>query len=344
MIRIAVGIAAAALLLPFSAGAERTRLAVLGLAAQGVDEDAGATLTSLLGTELTRLDRFEVLSVEDVKSLVAATQLAQVLGCEGPSCSADLGALGSRLNAGRLVTGTVGLVGEKALLNLTLLDPAAGKVVNRASAEAASLESLPGEMRAAVLALFGIAGQLVLWNQVDGAQVFVDERLVGVSPVPKLDLPREGTYTVRVYRDDSTPFEKTVDVRAGEVVRVKVDSVTFAELDARAASRRRWGRGLLAGGAFALVAGGVLYGLAVRSDARLDELDLRRPDDVAAGREITSTTFAFTAGAGAAGIVGAGLAGTGGWLLASNPWQDQLDRFALLPVEGGAQLVLAGRF
>lgn len=343
-ISLCLGVAILSALPVTAFAAPPQRVAVLGLEARGVDASATETLTALVGTEVARLGQVDVVAQDDVRGLVAATTLAQVLGCQGVECGAGLGSIGERLNAGWLITGTVGTLGQKTVLNLSLLDARSGRVERRADAQGDTLEETGARVRGAVLALFGIAGQLVLWNQTDGAQVFLNEKLVGTTPLGKLDLPREGEYTVRVYRDDSTPFETTVKVQAGEVARVKIESHTFVDLDARATSRRRLGAGLLAGGVVALAGGGVLQALAVRSDARLDGLDLRKPEDVAAGQAIADTTFNYVAGATAAAVVGLGVAITGTWLLVDNPWQEELDRYAIAPTDGGAMLVATARW
>lgn len=328
-----------------SPAGERPRVAVLGLQTSGVDATVARTLTGLLGTEVSRLDRYEVLSEEDVKGLVAATALAQVLGCEGAACAANLSQLASQLNAGLLVTGTVGAVGARILLNLTVLDARTGTVRNRATAEAASLEGLPGQLRGAVLALFGIAGRISLWNQLEGAQVFLNEKLVGTAPVKPIDLPQPGRWSVRVFRDDATPFETSVDVAAGEVARVRVESYAFRDLEGWSASRRTWGLGL--GGGGLVLAGGAtaLWLFAARNDAGLAGLDFRRPEDVAQGKELAGQTFGLTVGAVVASLAAGGLLGGGGWLLFDDPWARLLERSAsVVPLDGGAQIRLAGRF
>lgn len=334
-------VALVAALLPIArASAEpRERLAVLGLKANGVDESMAAALGGLLNTEVTRLERYDVVGEEDVKSLVAAASVAQALGCEGATCAADLSSLGQTLNAGLLVAGTVGKVGESHLLNLTLLDARQSKPVNRASVTAQTAGELTPALRGAVLSLFRIAGQLVLWNQPAGAQVLLNDKLVGVAPVRKIDLPREGEHTVRVFRDDATPFEAKVVIKAGDTVRLRVESHTFADLEAWRDERRSTGTWLTVGGGLALAGAGALYLLALDSDARLSGLDARRPEDQARGAEIASTTFGYVVGSTAALLAGLGLSGMGGYMLAVNPWQDLLEEHA-----GGVRVAVGGGF
>lgn len=333
-----LGIAAAA-----AAAEERPRVAVLGLQAKGVDAQVVSSLTGLLGTEITRLEQFQVLSEDDVRGLVQAGKLAALLGCDGEACAGDYSQVAKELNAGYLVAGGVGSVGTKYLLNLTLLDARTSKVENRASVEASSLDELPAVVRRGVLALFGIAGQIALWNQEDGAQVFLNEKLIGVAPVKKIDVKREGEYTVRVYKDDFTPFEKTVTVKAGEIVRVKVDSYGFRQLEEWSDSRQTWGVTLAAGGALVTVGGAVLWAMAYRNNRQLDGLDLRRADDFARAQEITSSTFNTAMAAIAASVIGLSIGGAGGYMLLDNPWQERLQQFAIAPAPDGT-LVAMVRF
>lgn len=334
-------IATAVLLLALHATAqERPRVAVLGLSGKNVSTAVLSSLTGLLGTEIARLDQFQVLGEDDVRGLVKAAQLASVLGCQGDACAGDYSRIAQELNAGYVVTGDVGQVGTKYLLNLTLLDARKSRVENRATVEAASLDELPSVVRRGALALFGIAGQIALWNQVEGAQMFLDEKLVGLAPVKKIDVKREGEYTVRVSKDDSTPFEKKVAVKAGEIVRVKVESYTFRELEEWSSERRTWGAALTAGGAVVGAAGGVLWFLPYQNDRQLASLDLRRREDVVRGQEIASGTLSLTLAAAAASVVGTAAVGTGGCLLLDNPWQERLEQFAVAPAADGTLLAM----
>jgi TolB-like protein len=324
--------------------ADKPRLAVLGVQAKGLDANISATLSGLIGGEIAKLDRYQVLAEDDVRGLVAASQLAQVMGCEGATCTADMTRIASKLNAGLVVTGTVGQIGSRLVVNLTLVDARAGTVEGRASQEAPSLDELPNVVRQATLVLFGIAGRVLLWNQPEGAQVFLDERLVGTTPLKGIDLPRPGTFMLRLSHDERTPWEARVTVRPGEVTRLKVESYALRDLEEWASGRRNLGIGLLAGGLVALGGGGLLWASAVRNDSQIDALDLRKPEDVARAREISGGTFGLAAGATVATVVGVLGSGLGAWLLADNPWRRQLDGLALVPSPGGATLLSAVRF
>jgi len=50
-------------------------------------------------------------------------------------------------------------------------------------------------------------------------QLYVDGRLVGNTPKANLAIPA-GTHTIRVVRDGFDPFERSVQVAAGQIVRL----------------------------------------------------------------------------------------------------------------------------
>jgi serine/threonine-protein kinase len=54
------------------------------------------------------------------------------------------------------------------------------------------------------------------------AEVFVDQRSVGTTPIKPLSLP-EGSYALRFVHPDYHPLQKQVTIRAGETVKLEVD-------------------------------------------------------------------------------------------------------------------------
>jgi hypothetical protein len=54
------------------------------------------------------------------------------------------------------------------------------------------------------------------------AEVYVDDRNVGTTPMKPVSLP-EGSYAVRFVHPDYHPLQKRVTIRHGETVKLEVD-------------------------------------------------------------------------------------------------------------------------
>ncbi|HOX43552.1 MAG TPA: hypothetical protein PK668_08140 [Myxococcota bacterium] len=127
---------------------------VLDLAAQGVPEALARTVADAALEGLQARPELRVMGRSEMGVLLEHQQGRQLLGCQEADCLADLG---QALQADRLVSGTVGMLGATYLLSLQLLDPRAAVVLARSSATAFSPEELAAAARRAAVELFGPA-------------------------------------------------------------------------------------------------------------------------------------------------------------------------------------------
>ncbi len=114
---------------------------------------AGVTtaLTQTLGDALVeeirkRTPGVQVLSSEDLRSLLGLIRTKQMLGCTNEEDASCLAEIGGGLGASRLVVGSLGKLGETFLLNVRLFDVRQGKVLGSAS------ERLVGQTEESLLA------------------------------------------------------------------------------------------------------------------------------------------------------------------------------------------------
>jgi TolB-like protein len=125
--------------------AEKTALAVLSLQDKGAGKELVLNLTDVVTGALSELGVFQVLSRADIQQMVEFEQSKQLLGCDSDtSCLAELGgALGVAL----LVNGSVGKVGNTYIVNLTLTDASAAKVLAREQRQVQSEAELTSELQ-----------------------------------------------------------------------------------------------------------------------------------------------------------------------------------------------------
>jgi hypothetical protein len=104
---------------------------------------------------LTELHRYaSVISDSDVEALLTNESQRQALaGCTDESCLAEVG---MALGASFLVSGTVGMVGDRAVLTIKLINTHEITTVARASVAAASMGNLVGRETQLVRQLLGI--------------------------------------------------------------------------------------------------------------------------------------------------------------------------------------------
>ncbi len=136
-----------------AARADKAKLAVMPLTARGVPEQTVAILDDLLASELDDTGRYEVLGIRDIEAMLGLERMRDALGCGDVTCAVELG---GALGVGLLLTGSVGRLGDEVLVQLTLIDTRASKVLRRARAStSADGERYTTAIREAVAGLAG---------------------------------------------------------------------------------------------------------------------------------------------------------------------------------------------
>src|SRR5690606_8239504 len=135
-----------------------------------------------------------------IQQMVQFEQEKQLLGCEtDSSCLAELG---GALGVAMLVTGSLGKVGSSYIINLTLTDTRTVTILAREQRQVRSADALMAEAESAARFLVrGLLeeqqGYLVLQSTEAGAEVEIDGRLVGVTPLARQTLAG-GPHRVRL--------------------------------------------------------------------------------------------------------------------------------------------------
>jgi len=105
------------------------KIAVLDIRATGTDESTARTLTEILAVEVGRFAGTQVVTSNEVESMLGLEQRKQIVGCnENVSCVAEIaGALGVDM----LCTGSLGIVDGTSVLTLRVIDVRKARVEAR---------------------------------------------------------------------------------------------------------------------------------------------------------------------------------------------------------------------
>ncbi|MGC4119562.1 MAG: hypothetical protein QM765_34325 [Myxococcales bacterium] len=121
------------------ARASKKKIAVLTLkAGPELDPKTAELLTDMLSDAIQRRPGMQVTSSKDIESSLGFERQKQLLGCSDATCLAEVG---GALGVDKLVTGTLGKLGNSAVLSVQLLDAKKSVVDRRFSARAKSASS-----------------------------------------------------------------------------------------------------------------------------------------------------------------------------------------------------------
>ena len=206
------------------ARSEKVRVAVLDLTTAGVSLDLAANLTNVVAAELAGLEIFSVISRADIRAMLTHEQDRNLLGCDASSsCVADLGgALGVRY----LVSGSVGRVGERFTLSLSVADVERGRQEARSTdsvaAEAGLLDLAKKTSRAVVANLLSERqATLLVTSPEPGATIRLDGKVVGTTPAARLRV---------AWGPHRLELEKTGFITAAEELTIQTRGVVERQL------------------------------------------------------------------------------------------------------------------
>lgn len=200
------------------------RIAVWRFDALGIEPELVARLETLFRMELDRLAKQPMPSRREVERAVAADQRE----CTGEERC--LGAIGKKLGVDVVVTGTVGALGDSYVLNIKAVDARTAKQLTRIQSDPlrGSPDDLIEGVRVAAYKLLApdqIHGSIQIQTDLVGAEVRLDGRVIGKTPLPRLGVIGKrppGKHRLRVAARGYAPFEEDVEVRFQKVSQVVV--------------------------------------------------------------------------------------------------------------------------
>jgi hypothetical protein len=303
------------------AAPRRPRLGVTGFIAPDLSDQAKAALEEVVAQAAAGFSKMDVVAAADVRALLNLSQMQQMTGCNEAHCLTEFGDV---LAVQQMVSGSVRKVGNKYAVNLLLHDLVNSRTLKRSSAEVdATTDALLPAVRQGVAVLFGVVGQVRIWDQPRGAEVFVDDALLGTTPIEVVTVRTPGKHQISIQGPGVTPWRQEVDVAAGADLRLRALNRSVADLEVQADSRRSRAWVLGAVGFLGALGAGVLWGLARNNDKQLDSLD-RRTASQAQLDEITGRSFTLVLSSAALGAAALAFGGAGIYSAAVNPAEDAL--------------------
>ncbi len=128
------------------------KVAVWDLAARNTPIAHAQELTSILVSEITQIRKYEVYSQENVRTLAGWTEERMKLGCTSTQCLTALG----QMDVAKLVSGSVGKIGDTYTISLNLFDTQNAKAENAVSEFCRSENELIISIQTAVKKLLGV--------------------------------------------------------------------------------------------------------------------------------------------------------------------------------------------
>lgn len=208
---------------------DKISVAVMDLAAEGLSKQLTAALAGSMTDALDALGPFDALSSQDIQRMLEFESAKQTLGCSADvSCLAEIA---SSMGVSYLVTGRLSRIDDQYLMQLQLVEVGKAQVVARESRDydaklpVSGLMELGGSAAKALVRelLLTRAGSVEIRASESDATVRIDERIVGVTPLPRLDVGG-GVHKVSIEKEGFVTAAKDVEIRQGEtsVVDIKL--------------------------------------------------------------------------------------------------------------------------
>jgi hypothetical protein len=208
---------------PGAAGAKKASIALLSIDPLGLDAELVGRLEALFRLELERLQGAPLPTRRTVDKVIASDPVLR--GCTGePEC---LGAIGKKLGVSFVVSGTVAALGDSYVIDLKLVDVATGKEIRRVEEPlSGSPDELIEAIRVAAYRLFApeqLKGSMAVLADVNGAQVFLDGKLLGKTPIAQaIANLAVGKHSLRIVASGYADFLQEVEVRFQKTTQVVV--------------------------------------------------------------------------------------------------------------------------
>ncbi len=288
-----------ALALTLTLSTVKPGLMVLDPDAKGASAVEVAVVATAVANGARDLDTFEVMTANDVRTMLGVERQRQLMGS-----SADSANLAESLGARYVISSTATKAGTALEVDLRLLDTANGKVLSQKKSDplakpadvSPAVQGLTQELLGVLLA--NEQGSVLVRASEEGAEVRVDGKLVGSTPMATpLNFAR-GRHRLEVAKDGFITAFKPIEIRHNQTtvedVRLVPSPDYISAYEARN-KRMRIGAWVTAISAVALIGTAVILDRAVTEDIFLKQFTPRQKALVAQGQQ-TAAQAGFSGG------------------------------------------------
>ena len=213
---------------------DRLRTVILGITARrGVnDKQLALALTDVVQGIYAGDPRRVVIGREDIARVLDLEAQKQQVGCESDKCLAEIG---QALDAQRIVTGALDLIGSSYMVTMSEIDAKTlepmARVQERTSQDENALVDAVTRLASEMLAkskvggagrVMGNAGSLEISSDPRGAEVLLGGEKMGTTPT-RIDNLAAGEQKLRLLRTDYEPIEVDVPIHPGGTTKVDAE-------------------------------------------------------------------------------------------------------------------------
>ncbi len=199
--------------------------AVFDLEPLGLSAEVSRNLTQVLAAEIKEIEGAGVVSRDDIAAMFELEAQKIAMDCANEACLAEIG---GALGVEKLIVGHVGMLSERYVVSLRLIDVQSSVVESRVSETFKGVEDqLMAAVRAAGRGLLGIEssepGILAITATTNEAQLFLDDDYEGDLPMRPLTDLTPGRYVLHVTKRGFLEWRSEVYVEPGETNMVWVE-------------------------------------------------------------------------------------------------------------------------
>jgi TolB-like protein len=131
----------------------KTRILVLDVAGSALSKEEAGAIRDRLAAVVAKRKTVDVISSEDMRRLLDVEGQKQAAGCDGGSdCLAEIGAA---LGADGVMYASVAKLGDRFVVNISLVDPKNARAAGRDTFEADAVDKIDDELPASAARVFG---------------------------------------------------------------------------------------------------------------------------------------------------------------------------------------------
>jgi len=195
---------------------KKATIAFLGFEAKDIPASGNDILSDLVRDELIKSGKYTVIDRQNTAALIKEMNL-QASGITDEKSAVSLGKM---LGVQKVLTGTIGELGNLYVITLKIIDVQSGRIERIETEEyTGSMENLRRPVRIVVQKLMDIEGIEVnrgtfinVSSQPEGVNIYIDGLFEGSAPA-KIKVPGKGEYHVKLYSPGYEEWHQKVTVK-----------------------------------------------------------------------------------------------------------------------------------